>query len=102
MAPEQWRNSSGVGARADVYALGSTLWFMLTGAPPARAGRPPLREKRPDAPVALEAVLERLLVVRPEWRFASAAAVATTLEPFAVSSMMFTRRRQMGSSCIRL
>lgn len=39
MPPEQWEDASTVGTAADVYALGATLFFLLTGRDPLRAGR---------------------------------------------------------------
>ena len=43
LAPEQALDSHGVDARADIYSLGCTLYFLLTGHPPFPEGTIPQR-----------------------------------------------------------
>ena len=101
MAPEQWDNSHAVGPACDLYALGCTLQFLLTGHPPFDDGRhtsnaqkmkahlleppPPLRTLRPDVPAGLGQLLAELLVKDPAARLASAARLAERLVPFTTA-----------------
>lgn len=98
MAPEQANDSHEVDCRADLYALGCTLFELLTGRPPfydpghpgrlqkikahARSPVPKLSHGCPDAPAALTSVVGRLLAKEPSQRFSSAAELATALRPF--------------------
>ncbi len=95
MAPEQARDSSNVDARADVYSLGCTLFFLLTGKPPFPDGTPieklfkhqldpppAVRVHRPDVPEGLSTLILQLMAKKPDRRPADALAVATALEPF--------------------
>jgi serine/threonine-protein kinase len=92
LAPEQAVNSSRVDARADVYGLGGTLYFLLTGHPPFPQGTLTERllkhqkeepasiyQDRPDAPPALVDICRRMMMKRAAERIQSAADVATEL-----------------------
>ena len=98
IAPEQWE-SSAVGPPADLYALGCTLFCLLTGQPPfvtsgdswvplmdahRHQPPPPLRAHCPEAPAELANLVQRLLAKAPGDRPGSAREVAELLAPFTV------------------
>jgi response regulator RpfG family c-di-GMP phosphodiesterase len=88
MAPEQSRNAHAVDGRADVFGLGATLFYALTGQAPfadlmASFGPPPsARALRPDVPAGLDAVLARMMAADPGQRYATAEAAMRALLPF--------------------
>ncbi len=95
LAPEQAQNPLGVDIRADVYALGATLFYILTGKVPFEgptptdkliqhitAPPPSLLQHIPDAPPHLEAVIKWLMAKRPQDRPQTPAEVAYALVPF--------------------
>ncbi len=98
MAPEQWDDTRSADARADLYSLGCTLGYLLTGKAPFDTGKvrsflhimkahsetspPDLTKLRNSVPAELNALFQRLLAKNPADRFQTAAEVATALEPF--------------------
>lgn len=89
-APEQAEILHKVDHRADIYSLGCTLFYLLTGHEPlpgetvqerlTKHGGPALRVVRPDVPLALEAAFERMVATRPEDRPSSMTEVIALLE----------------------
>jgi serine/threonine-protein kinase len=92
MAPEQARGEN-VDHRADLYALGVTLWNLLTNAYPFEKGdvtfhhrntpAPDPRTKVPTIPADMAELLMKLMAKRREDRCQSAAEVAHTLQQVA-------------------
>jgi hypothetical protein len=96
VAPEQVADAAAVDGRADLYGLGGTLFYLLTGRAPfahregiyakmeAQRGEAPedLRSLRPEVPAALAALVSRLLAKDPADRYAIPAEVARALRPF--------------------
>ena len=95
MAPEQARGEPAASAiPVDLYGLGATACYLLTGQTPHLRGATLFesirrvattaprraRELDPDLPAPLAAVLDRAIAGRPEDRFHSAAALADDLE----------------------
>jgi serine/threonine protein kinase len=105
LAPEQAVDSVAVDARADLYALGATLYFLIAGHPPFPGPNlrhklaakqycdpPPVHRLRPDVEPGLSAVIQRLLRRDPAERYQSAAVAAAALAPFAALSSNFPAR----------
>ncbi len=96
MAPEQARGETRrVGAAADQYSLGATLYDLLTGRPPFQGtsvmetleqvrNRDPLspRELQPGLPKDIETICLKALAKEPEKRYPTCDALADDLTAF--------------------
>jgi serine/threonine protein kinase/Tfp pilus assembly protein PilF len=96
MAPEQAISPQSADIRADVYSLGCTLFFLITGQPPfphgmlvekieahASQSPPSIDELRDDVPPELALVLARMLAKLPDDRYQTPAEVAAALAPLS-------------------
>lgn len=92
VSPEQARDQYKVDPRSDLYSLGCTFYYLLTGEPPFPGGsgleklvrhgsEPPvaIRTKRADIPEEIAAIVHRLLAKNPKWRHQTAGELAAEL-----------------------
>jgi serine/threonine-protein kinase len=92
LAPEQALDSHRVDARADIYSLGCTIFFLLSGHPPFTEGTlaqrllshqtkepPPLTNDRPDIPEDLMAIIHKMMAKKLPDRYQSAEEVADAM-----------------------
>jgi hypothetical protein len=95
IAPEQSVDARRADIRADIYSLGCTLYYLLSGGPPfkgtslydilqAHHSRDalPLNLVRPEVPEELASIVARMMAKEPERRFQTPAEVAKALTPF--------------------
>ena len=95
LAPEQALDSSAVDIRGDIYSLGVTFYFALTGRSPYKDGSisqklmfhqisqpTPLHDYRPEVPKKLAAIIEKMMAKDPAQRFQTPAELVDALEPW--------------------
>lgn len=96
MAPEQLRATKAVDQRADIWALGTILFQLLTARTPYNADSAPdlyamllrdppslITQFRTDLPEGLESIIMRCLERDPEQRFQNVGELADALLPLA-------------------
>jgi serine/threonine protein kinase len=111
LAPEQ-AISNVVDIRADIYALGGTFYFMLTGQSPVPEGTvaaklvahqtqdpKPVTDYRRDVPPAMLAVLKKMLEKKPANRYQTPLEVAEALAEWAHAEVEPPPVREMPDLC---
>ncbi|NQV23799.1 MAG: serine/threonine protein kinase [Rhodopirellula sp.] len=97
IAPEQASDSFKIDHRADIYSLGATLYYMLTGQVmfpdcklradkiDAQKHRTPvrIRQLQPEVPAEVEAIVNRMLAKNPDDRYPTAKIMCSKLVKFA-------------------
>jgi serine/threonine-protein kinase len=109
LAPEQALNSHEADSRSDIYSLGCTLYFLLTGRPPFPEGSISERllkhqtakpesvfKARPDAPPSLVDICESMMAKKPDERPQTAGDVAERL-----TEWLAERGRKLGGGEIK-
>ena len=111
LAPEQAVSSS-VDIRADIYSLGGTLYFLLTGQTPFPEGTiaaklvahqtrepKPVEEYRQDVPPGLLAVLQKMMAKDPAGRYDEPIDVADALAEWADQPIGPPPTKEMPGLC---
>jgi serine/threonine protein kinase len=93
VAPEQLEDPRSVDIRADLYSLGCTFYYLLTGHVPFPGGTlvqkldrqrwqtaPGVNQLRPEIPPALAAVVRRLMAKHPDDRYQTPGELAGVLD----------------------
>jgi serine/threonine protein kinase len=107
LSPEQAVDPEHVDIRADLYSLGCTFYFLLTGQVPFPGGSlalklmqhqqqepTPIEELRKDVPPGLIPVVRKLMAKKPEDRFRTPAALVVALGTFCRSESPSGIRRR--------
>jgi serine/threonine protein kinase len=106
MAPEQATSAREADIRSDLYSLGCTLFYLLTGRlafqgpdPMSRlmarvlTDPPSVALHRPEVPAEVDAIIRKMLAREPSQRFQTPADVAQALEPFARTAVRESKPR---------
>lgn len=96
ISPEQAREPRGVDIRSDIYSLGCSIFYMLTGSPPFAQGGPlqkllqhqgdappDVRRFRPEVPVSFQNLIEKAMRKDRAQRFQDTEELVAALEKVA-------------------
>lgn len=99
MPPEQWADAAAVTPASDIYSLGCTLFYMLTGRMPFEANSlqgymfahvndtpPKPSSLRKEIPSGLDRVVLKMLAKDPDSRYTNCADLVAALAPFSSSA----------------
>jgi serine/threonine protein kinase len=94
ISPEQSLDSTKADIRSDIYSLGCTFYYLLTGRPPYREASllsllqahhdstpQPIRDFRSDVPDECVSIIDRMMAKKPADRFQTPAELANALTP---------------------
>jgi serine/threonine protein kinase len=105
MPPEQRRGDEELDARADVYALGGLLYFLLTGRAPERSADGnlvPPRRVDPGVAAALESICMKAMRLEPAHRYGRAEDVAGDVARFQAGERVLAHREGWVERTARL
>ena len=105
MSPEQAKDAHNIDIRTDIYTLGCVLYHALAGEPPFADVSPvrqllrhatetpqPITQRNPEAPPALQQVLDWMMAKDPAKRYATPARAAQALQMFVAANSDFSPR----------
>ncbi|MFO0826048.1 MAG: protein kinase [Gemmataceae bacterium] len=108
LAPEQALDSHTVDIRADIYSLGATFYFLLTGSPVFPEGSvaqkliwhqnrqpKPISAFRADVPAEVCAIIDKMMAKKPEARYQTPAEVMAALAPWVATPIPPPAEREM-------
>lgn len=113
LSPEQAMNSHEVDIRADIYSLGATFYFLLSGRPPFEGGTvaqklvahqlkepEPIKKLRPDLPDELVAIVEKMMAKDLGRRYQKPQEVVDALQPFTRNPVAPPSEDEMPRLCL--
>jgi eukaryotic-like serine/threonine-protein kinase len=114
MSPEQFRDAASVTSSTDVYALGATLYHLMSGRPPFQAAttaqtmrqvmdKEPvaLRQLNPSVDKDVETICMKCLEKEPAKRYESAAQLADELKRYLEGKPILARPISRLERCVR-